>query len=172
MYREFIFLTIAACLPRLKWADRLRPFLIRCCGAKVGRKCAWYDPMVIRPLGAVRNLTLGDKVFINSGVRFGCQSPIAIGNHVRIAANVSFETVSHGLDLDQSGKRGTWSDPIYVGDSAWIGAGATILPGVNIGQGAVVAAGAVVTHDVDAFTLVGGVPAKLIRNLESGGPQP
>lgn len=167
MLREFIFLTLASCLPRLKWADRLRPVLIRCAGGKIGRKCAWYDPFVIRPLGSARNLSLGDKVFINSGVRFGCQSQVVLGDQVRVAANVSFETVGHGLEIDPSGKRGTWSKPITVGNSAWIGAGAVILPGVTIGEGAVVAAGSVVHQDVASFTLVGGVPAREIRKLES-----
>lgn len=165
MLREFIFLTLAACLPRFKWADRLRPLLVRCCGARVGRRCAWYDPIVIRPLGAAKNITLGDKVFINSGVRFGCRSPVSIGHGVRIAANVSFETVTHGLIPDQRGKRGSWARPIVVQDHVWIGAGATILPGVTIGHGAMVAAGAVVTRDVVPWTVVGGVPAKKIRDL-------
>lgn len=165
MMREFIFLTLAAWLPRFKWADRLRPVLLRACGAEVGRKCAMYDPFVIRPLGAARNLHLGNKVFINSGVRFGCQSPIRLGDYVRVAANVSFETVTHGLEIDGSGKRGTSSQPIVIEDAVWIGGGAIILPGVTIGRGAVVAAGSVVNRDVPAFTLVGGQPAKLIRTL-------
>jgi maltose O-acetyltransferase len=55
--------------------------------------------------------------------------------------------------------------PITVGDGAWVGANATIMPGVSIGAGAVVAAGAVVTKSVDADTLVGGVPAVLLRPL-------
>ena len=59
--------------------------------------------------------------------------------------------------------------PIVVGNNVWIGSHATILKGVTIGDGAIVAAGAVVTKDVPANTIVGGVPAKPIRKIESEG---
>ena len=55
---------------------------------------------------------------------------------------------------------------MHIKDKAWIGSNATILPGVTIGEGAIVAAGAVVTKDVMAKTIVGGVPAKLIKKIE------
>ncbi|MXQ13328.1 DapH/DapD/GlmU-related protein [Microvirga makkahensis] len=55
------------------------------------------------------------------------------------------------------------SQPVTIGHDVWIGHGATILPGISIGNGAVVGAGAVVSHDVAPYTIVGGVPARLIR---------
>ena len=55
--------------------------------------------------------------------------------------------------------------PIHIGKNVWIGANATVLAGVTVGDGAVVAAGAVVTKDVEPNTIVGGVPAKLIKRL-------
>ncbi|MCX6501594.1 MAG: DapH/DapD/GlmU-related protein [Microbacterium sp.] len=55
---------------------------------------------------------------------------------------------------------------ISIGEGVWVGSGAIILPGITIGDGAVVAAGAVVTRDVDPHTLVGGVPARVLRNLQ------
>ena len=55
--------------------------------------------------------------------------------------------------------------PVHIGKRAWIGAGATILPGVTIGENAVVGAGSVVTKDVEPRTIVGGVPAKFIKNI-------
>lgn len=57
--------------------------------------------------------------------------------------------------------------PVHIGNNVWIGSNVTVLPGVSIGDGAVIAAGAVVTKDVEAYTVVGGVPAKLIRHIET-----
>lgn len=55
--------------------------------------------------------------------------------------------------------------PIYIGKSVWIGANAMVLPGVTIGDGAVIAAGAAVTKDVPENTIVGGIPAKKIKDI-------
>ena len=74
--------------------------------------------------------------------------------------------MNHLLSHNSEGVRGVNSGPIIVEDYAWIGAGSIILQGVRIGKGSVVAAGAVVNKDVEAYTLVGGVPARFIRQLE------
>ena len=59
--------------------------------------------------------------------------------------------------------------PVKIGSKVWIGANVTILPGVTIGDGAVIAAGAVVNKDVEPNTVVGGVPAKFIKTIETQG---
>jgi acetyltransferase-like isoleucine patch superfamily enzyme len=59
---------------------------------------------------------------------------------------------------------------IVIKRNAWIGAGATILPGVTVGENSVVAAGAVVSKDVPANTIVGGIPAKIIKSIENDIP--
>ena len=59
------------------------------------------------------------------------------------------------------------SQPVIIEDDAWIGAGAILLPGVSIGTGAIVGAGSVVTKDVAPFSIVAGIPAKMIRMLKS-----
>lgn len=71
------------------------------------------------------------------------------------------------LGLRKCGGGVSLSAPITIEDGCWIGASVTILPGVRIGKGCVIAAGAVVTHDVEDNTLVGGVPAKVIKELST-----
>ena len=69
-------------------------------------------------------------------------------------------------DMDPARRQDLEPAPIRLGDDVWIGANATVLPGVAIGDGAVVAAGAVVTRDVPPMTVVGGVPARVIKQIE------
>lgn len=111
-----------------------------------------------------KNISVGKKVFINSGCHFQDQGGIRINDGSFIGHNVVLATLNHELDPS---KRGTMHPaPIVIGKNVWIGASATILPGVTIGDGAVIAAGAVVTKDVLAMTIVGGVPAKMIKKIE------
>jgi acetyltransferase-like isoleucine patch superfamily enzyme len=106
-------------------------------------------------------LRIGDRVFLNTGVFVSCVHEITIGNDVAIANDVYLtDSDSHGVE-----GRKVREAPIRIGDGAWIGARAIILPGVTIGSRALVAAGAVVTRDVPNDTLVGGNPARLIREL-------
>ncbi|GAB3105356.1 acyltransferase [Aestuariicella hydrocarbonica] len=164
--RELLFLTLANWLPRLTLCDKYRYLLLRLAGVKILKKGMIFGPLTIRPIGGAKNIQLGKKVFLNTEVRFACpESPIVLGDDVRVGPRVCFETVGHGLAHFPGGRRGTWTKPIHVGDRAWIGCAAIILPGVTIGEGAVVAAGAVVAEDVPAYTAVGGVPAKVIRKI-------
>lgn len=78
-----------------------------------------------------------------------------------------FETAGHGMQYLPGRGRGTQTRPIIIEDEVWIGAGSIITQGVTIGRGSVVAAGAVVTKSVEAYVLVGGVPAKVLRTLRS-----
>lgn len=111
-----------------------------------------------------KNLTIGKDVFINAGCKFQDQGGITIGDRALIGHNVVMATLNHD---EKPSKRGDMHPaPIVIGNDVWIGANATILAGVTIGDGAIVAAGAVVTRDVPAYTIVGGVPAKLIRSIE------
>lgn len=109
------------------------------------------------------NLHFGEGVFLNSGCRFQDQGGIYIGDYTMIGHNVVLATINH--DLDPANRGTNLPKPIRIGKNVWIGANATILPGVTIGDNAVVAAGAVVTKDVQANTVVGGVPAKLLRMI-------
>ena len=91
---------------------------------------------------------------------------ISIGNFVRIASNVFITNANHEFSnrdttiMDQ----GIVTSDVVIEDDVWIGHGAIILPGIHIGKGAIIAAGSVVTKDVAAFSIVGGNPAKFIKD--------
>lgn len=111
-----------------------------------------------------KNITIGKDVFINSGCHFQDQGGIVIGDGCMIGHNVVLATINHDLSPSQNRKNHYAS--IVIGDHAWIGSNATVLPGVTIGRWSVVGAGAVVVRDVASFTVVGGVPAKVIRKVK------
>lgn len=161
--RELIFLTLANHLPRLKFCDRLRFRLLRLAGMRIAGKCEIWGPVTVRPLGATANVSIGERSFLNTDVRFGAPASITIGARVQVGPGVMFETSTHGLVYVFGKGRGTEFRPVVIEDEVWIGAGAIITPGVTVGRGAVVAAGAVVTSDVAPDTVVGGVPATFIR---------
>ena len=110
-----------------------------------------------------KNITIGKGVFINSGCRFQDQGGIIIGDDVLIGHNVVLATLNHGYEPDQ--RKDIYPAPITIGKNVWIGANATVLPGVAIGDNAIIAAGAVVTKNVPENTVVGGVPAKVIKSI-------
>lgn len=111
-----------------------------------------------------QNISIGKKVFINSGCCFQDQGGIEIGDNVLIGQQVVLATLNHYLQPDK--RANMLPSPIKIGNDVWIGAHATILPGITIGDGAVIAAGAVVTKDVPKNTVVAGVPAKIIKIIE------
>jgi acetyltransferase-like isoleucine patch superfamily enzyme len=111
-----------------------------------------------------KNLTIGKRVFINSGCKFQDQGGITIGDDVLIGHNVVIATLNHSFDPEHRGDLEPL--PVKIGNKVWIGANATILPGIKIGDGAIIAAGAVVTKDIAPLTVVGGVPAKVIKVID------
>jgi acetyltransferase-like isoleucine patch superfamily enzyme len=110
-----------------------------------------------------RFITIGKNVFINHACSFLDMGGITIEDNVLIAPKVNLITENHLLNSDD--RKSLICKPIVIKRNAWIGAAATILPGVTIGENAVVAAGALVTTDVPPNTVVGGVPAKFIKNI-------
>jgi acetyltransferase-like isoleucine patch superfamily enzyme len=110
------------------------------------------------------NTQVGRNVFINQGCTFIDLGGIDIGDDVMIGPGVNLITSGHPLE-PSARRSGITSAPVRLERNVWIGAGAQILQGVTVGADAVVAAGAVVTRDVEPATLVGGVPAGLIRRL-------
>ena len=111
-----------------------------------------------------KNMTIGKNVFINACCHFQDHGGITLGDGCLIGNNVVFATLNH--DFNPEKRASMHPAPIVLGRNVWVGANSTILQGVTVGDNAIIAAGAVVTKDVAANTVVGGVPAKYIRNIE------
>ncbi|MBQ9032128.1 MAG: sugar O-acetyltransferase [Parasporobacterium sp.] len=110
-----------------------------------------------------KNITIGDNVFINADCKFQDQGGIFVDDGALIGHGVVLATLNH--DMDPEKRQQLHPAPIHIGKRVWIGANAVITAGVSIGDNSVVAAGAVVTKDVPANTVVGGVPAKIIKTI-------
>ena len=140
--------------------EELRALFSRLIGKPVDQGFGLFPPF---HTDCGKNITLGKNVFINMCCKFQDQGGIFIGDGALIGHNVVLATLNHAKSPRD---RGTMIPaPIHIGRNVWIGSNATVLPGVTIGDGAIVAAGAVVTRDVPENTIVGGVPARVIRPL-------
>ena len=146
--------------------EELREIMGRLIGKKVDGSFRLFPPFYT-DFG--KNITIGKDVFINSGCHFQDQGGIEIGDGSLVGHNVVLATVNH--DLYPSGSRKNHYAPIKIGTHVWIGSNATVLPGVTVGDWAVIAAGAVGTKDVPAMTVVGGVPAKILKVVQEEVPQ-
>ena len=142
--------------------------------ARIGRRCEILHD------SSVEYSTLGDYSYI--GERCTVANAM-IGRFCAIAANVRIGAPNHpmgrasqhrftycpeyyfdGASRDEEFFARRYADKVIVGNDVWIGHGAIVLPGVTVGDGAIVAAGAVVSRDVQPYTIVGGVPARKIRD--------
>ena len=147
-------------------AERLP--VIRELFAKTGR-----NPAVLNGFNCDYGLhiSVGENFLANYNVTILDIAPVTIGDYVMIGPNTLISTVNHPLTpLGRRQHLGV-AKPVTIGNDVWIGGNVTILPGVTIGNNVVVAAGAVVTKDIPDNCLVGGVPAKKIRDLENDLPK-
>ncbi|ELZ82323.1 acetyltransferase [Haloferax elongans ATCC BAA-1513] len=112
------------------------------------------------------NIRVGEDFFANFDCVFLDVCPIAIGDNCQIAPGVHIYTATHTLDAAERIKGPESGDPVTIGDNAWLGGRAVINPGVTIGDDVVVASGAVVTEDVPDNVVVGGNPARVVKELE------
>ena len=177
--------TLRAKLPQIKAVLRAKIALRRC--TSVGPLAQVYGRVIVDNYGTMRlgrrvrlrgvhvpvelatmskgELRIGDNVFINGGTSICAQKSVTIGDNCLIGNY----TLIMDTDFHAVGDHAQWPDarPVVIEEDVWLAVRVTVLKGVTIGRGAVVAAGAVVTKDVEPYTLVGGVPARLIRRIES-----
>ena len=139
-------------------SDEVRGMLSEQFGYRVSRSLRVFPPFYA-DFG--KNIAVGENVFINACCHFQDQGGVTIGDGCQIGHNVVFATLNHGLAPEE--RRHTFPAPIVLGKNVWVGSNATLLQGVTVGDNAVIAAGAVVTKDEAANTVVGGVPAKFIK---------
>lgn len=138
---------------------QVRVLLSQLTGGPVAESVTVFPPLT-SDFG--KNITLGERIFINSGCRFQDQGGVTIGDDCLIGHNAVFATLNH--DLDPSRRADLLPAPIVLGRNVWIGANVTILPGVTIGDNAAVAAASVVTKDVPTGAVVMGAPARVVRS--------
>ena len=145
----------------LRWVGHVplhsvRRFFYLISGIKIGRGSTihmwanFFEPA---------NISIGEDSIIGDHAFLDGRAALKIGSHVDIASSVMIYNSEHDLEKADFTAR---EEPVIIGDYVFIGPRAIILPGVRIGKGAVVAAGAVITNNVPDFSIVGGVPAKVI----------
>ncbi|WP_226347111.1 DapH/DapD/GlmU-related protein [Agilicoccus flavus] len=138
--------------------EEVHELLERLTGAPVPASVALFPPFHCE-FG--KNLRFGENVFVNMGCMFQDTGGITIGDGSLIGHGSVLTTLNHGVDPARRGDM--IPAPVVIGRNVWLGARVTVVPGVTIGDGAIVAAGAVVTSDVPPDTIVGGVPARALK---------
>lgn len=140
--------------------DEIRKLLNRITATAIDKTTVLFPPFQIN---YGKNTKIGKNVFINFDCTFLDLGGITIEDNVMIAPKVSLLSESHPTEPKE--RHSLMVGHIHIKKNVWIGAGATILQGVTIGENSVVAAGAVVSKNVPDNTIVGGIPAKIIKTI-------
>lgn len=146
-------------------------------GATVGTHVRFQPPLIIhnaalRPNPFYRNLSIGNNCFFGRELLLDLQDQITVEDNVTVSHRVMILTHTDvGESPLKDGPFPSSQAPVALRRGAYIGAGAVLLPGVEIGVCAVVGAGAVVTKDVPSETIVAGVPARMLRSIDSHSRQ-
>ena len=141
-----------------KWIPNpLRKYYLRCYGIKIGKKSCIHRGCKFFHVGKI---SIGHHSTINFGCYLDNRRGIEIGNNVGIAHNTKIYTLGHNINSPKFETKGA---PVVIEDDAFVFSNSLIMPGVTIHKGSVVLAGSVVTKDVPAWSVVGGNPARVIR---------
>lgn len=161
---EFI-MRVLFFLPRYSIFNFIKKIFLSLNGASIGQRVVFYPGVWIAP---GRNLVVGDDVDFALDVIITSSGGVFIGDRVLIGYRTQILSANHIIpkNIGKIFFSGHDKKKVCIYNDVWIGANCIILPGVTIGEGAVIAAGSIVASDVEPFSIVGGVPAKLIRYRE------
>jgi acetyltransferase-like isoleucine patch superfamily enzyme len=150
-------------LPRYRFLNNFKAIFLRCLKAKIGKRVVFYPGVWIVP---GRNLVIGNDVDLALDVLITTSGGVYIGDRTLIGYRTQIISGNHIIPLakGQIFNSGHEYKPVHISEDVWVGANCIIMPGVTIGVGAVIAGGSVVTKDVPDFTVVAGVPAKIIKD--------
>lgn len=164
---RLVFVQILVSILPANVGSRIRVWLLRAVGFQIGHgSVMWGMPKIVGTGNIYKRLIVGDGCWFNVGCHLDLAAPISIGHTVALGHGVLLLTNSHEVGGTDQRAGPLVAKPIVIGSGAWLGARCTVLPGITIGEGAVIAAGAMVTKDVPANTLVAGIPAKAVRELD------
>lgn len=160
--------------------SRIRPYLSRLIGQQhitIGKNTYIDSGVQLTAIDSYHDqvftpeIIIGDDCWIGEDSHITAISMIKFGNGVRLGKKILISDNAHGvsdrsnLDIAPNMRPLSSKGPVIIDDNVWIGEKSSIMPGVHIGKGAIIAANSVVTHDVPAYTLVAGVPAKVIKTM-------
>lgn len=158
-FRSCLFYSINRILNKIP-LQFIRNLLLQTLGIKIGKNTVLYSWQEIRKPSKIK---IGNNSIIGFKSTIDGRKGVIIGNNVNISSEVMIWSLQHNYNSsDFEGSGGT----VIINDYSWISARAIILPNVTIGEGAVIAAGAVVTKDIPPYTVVGGIPARMIGKRE------
>jgi carbonic anhydrase/acetyltransferase-like protein (isoleucine patch superfamily) len=163
---------LAGALPQLTF-NRVRTAILRAGGIRIGARSLALGAIKVTGRGNPAELfSIGSSSLVTCPLHVDLGARVSIGNNVYIGHDVALLTADHwaGPSESESGPKDAVAAPIEIEDGVWIGSRVVVLAGARIGAGAVVAAGAVVTGHVPPDTLVAGIPAMIIRDLDHGVP--
>lgn len=154
---KFILIFFLNCTYHI-FPNPLRKYYLKIYNINIGKNSSIHRNCRFFHIG---KLNIGNNSVINFGCYLDNRRGIYIGNNVGIAHNTKIYTLGHNIESPYFETKGA---PVYINDNVFIFSNTLIMPGVTIHEGAIILAGSVITKDVPPYTIVGGNPAKIIKN--------
>lgn len=152
-----------------KIIDRMYMYICYSSFSAIGKNVLFHpttSAFSYKTISIGNNVSIGDHAFFNATI-----SHIYIGNNIAFAPNVTIRGGNHSshiigkllVDYTESDKLKEDDEPVYIEDDCWIASNVVILKGVHIGRGSIIAAGAIVNKSIPPYSVVGGIPAKVLK---------